>query len=301
MSDITLLQCLAKRELTPWVPSETIAHGNLNRVEFFTNSKGQRFCLRVVRDDKRHESHAYLMELYNSMQLGAYGGTISFRTVAEQVARTKQLASKGINVPRVLEHGKNWMLMSFVEGTPLKLLLSDCSEERTQFATRSFFNGLCSAHLKGECLWDRWGANELIRNDGETSFIDFDVKVGFPMGVPLSVQYSFDLTVAIRACLQFSKHREVAAASISDFLAERMEENRIYDLARISETLRGHVKFYDRRYCHDMAADAALCTKHRTTNDHELRVLTLIEQNAQTKRPAPISVRLQCASDGLVM
>jgi tRNA A-37 threonylcarbamoyl transferase component Bud32 len=275
MSNKTKEFCLAKRGLVKLDQSYRSNEGNLNKVQFYQDQSGHKFCLRVSAENQREVISNYLTELYNTMGLFDHGGVIAFRSVAEQVKRMRHLRKKRINVPHVVDHGRDWILMSFVEGIPLNNYLSACTNEETKQTITMFLQALYDAHNKGQCLWDRWGANELVHEKSVT-FIDFDLSISFPDSVSKAIKCSHDLAIAIRACLQFSAYREGAYNTIFKFMTSSPDINEIYDLKHLSKSLNGQVSFYDKRYCH-IGVAIETSKQHKDTNEFIIKLQECIE------------------------
>jgi tRNA A-37 threonylcarbamoyl transferase component Bud32 len=246
-----------------------ISHGNLNSVEVLEDDDGNLACLRQSKNDNREVIKKYLANLYSVMGLGHYNGQIRYLTVHEQVRKMQRLQQKGIKVPSVIDYGDTWMLMTFEEGTPLEKILQNSNEEQTHTVVEIFLENLLKAHMCEECIWDRWGGNELISNVGIT-FIDFDIDVSFPDHVSKKIQSSFDLAVALRGCIQTAAHKVTSTKTIKRFLEENQAAiASIYDLSSLSLFLEGQMKFYDEMYCEGRQGFYTnIYSTHAATNSH---------------------------------
>lgn len=254
--------------------SLSFEQGNLNNIYFVQDAEGKKYVLRVFRADKRDSIKNYLSSLYETMGLKKYGADIHYRDVAEQVLCMDTFAIKGISTPAVIDHGEDWILMSFADGESLKKLLLNLKGKEMKFPIRSALAALMDVHAKGEHLWDRWGANELIDSKGVVCFIDYDIDIKWPENVSQKTKASFDLSILLRGCIQFSVDKKLAGRTVSAVLRKNKLLKDVYDLRALRNFLDGQAAFYDIQYCQN--AQAALSDKaiHRFTNE-EIRKINL--------------------------
>ena len=245
------------------------APGKLNALQIYHNPEGDKFCLRTTRLDLRDFVHDYLNKLYKSMHLEEHGGSIKYLTVEEQVSLMRHLRKMDISVPNVIAYGKQWMLMTFVKGTPLSELLPRIHADETRTVIQSFFTALADVHSKGECLWDRCGKNELAYNEKDISFLDFDIKIVFPDSVPLAIQCNYDLAMGVRACLKFAQHKQTAFNTIHSFLSKHGTDE-IYSFPHLARIFAEQTNHY-----YDMASrpeSAAYYAGHEIIDDYMLKL-----------------------------
>lgn len=221
--------------LTP-IARENLAIGKLNTVDIFSNFSGEKFCLRMAREDNREWIKNYLQELHDAMGGQQYGLEVRYRTVEEQVLYMNRLSSLGANVPKAVAHGDNWILMSYLDGDPLNIILPSSSSEDTNTIITALMDAWIDVHSKGECLWDRCGKNELFSAPRTIGFIDFDVDVYFLGTTPFGIQASYDLAIGIRSYILQAQHRDVALNAIKGSLINGSARS-IYHPRHLSEVL----------------------------------------------------------------
>lgn len=255
--------------------SPTFEQGNLNNIYFAQDAEGKKYVLRVLRADKRGSIKSYLSSLYEMMGLKKYGAYIYYRNTVEQALCMETLAIKGISAPAAIDHGEDWILMSFFDGESLKKLLLNLKGMEIKPPIRSVLAALMDAHTKGEHLWDRWGANELIDSKGSVCFIDYDIDIKWPEDVSQRTKASFDLSILLRGCIQFSADKRLAGRAVSAVLRKDKLLKDIYDLSALRHFLDGQVAFYDRQYCQNTQAALSDKAIHRFTNE-EIRKINLI-------------------------
>lgn len=248
--------------------------GNLNNLKLLEDKDGNKYCLRVVRYGIRVALTEYLSNIFGSMRMDSYGGKIKFLSVKEQVERINRLRTQNLPVPRVLLHGKYWMLTNFVPGEPFVDFMKKADEERTSIAVKSFLEALAQTHKSGECLWDRWGPNEIIHDGKLSAFIDFDWEVEFPKTTKPSIPRNIDLVVAIRACVRYTEHRDAALEAISNFLLTE-KNSALYDFSLLPNMLCGESSFYDDRYKGKESAENY--KEHTAANPYVIKLAELIK------------------------
>lgn len=246
--------------------------GNLNSVHHVMDSSGREFILRIHDETKRQDISSYLNAQYRQMGLNIRGGQIRFRTVPEQVQTLAYLSSRDIRVPEIIDHGEDWILMSKAEGIPLK----DCLSLRPRHTLKGPINAVLSqamdAHKKGACLWDRWGANELVdeveKNSFNVTFIDFDLEIIWPDSIPQKIMAAFDLAVLLRGCIHFATDKNAAGKAVIASLSENIDFENDYDTEALADFLEGQIEFYTQQYCHN---------KSTAQKDREDQYLTNVE------------------------
>lgn len=241
--------------------------GNLNTVIFVRDGEGKKLVLRIFRADKRDEIKAYLSQSYNAMGVARYGAEIKYRDIEEQVRFMTLLESKGVPVPHVIDHDSEWILMELLEGAPLKEQLPRLSTRESGRFVRNIVLALMDVHKKGECLWDRWGGNELVSAHGSVRFIDFDIDVEWPERISKGIKTSFDLSVMVRACVQFSLNKKIAAKTISALFRATNNFSHVYDINALKDFFEGQIGYYDRAYCRNSQSSLQQKKEHYDINE----------------------------------
>lgn len=227
--------------------------GFLNAVYFVQDAQGKKYVLRAGRADNREDIETYIRKQIKVLGAEALGARLAYRGMEEQTIFMRHLAAKGISVPPVERHGPDWMLMHFVEGKSLKNILAEMPVDQAWEPVQAVLNAFMDVHKKGECLWDRWGGNELIDGRHNVCFLDFDINIIWPSHVPVRVKAALDLAFMLRGCLQFSQDPETMGHMISETISARRDFSEIYDTAALSCFLEGQIRFYEDEYCRNTA------------------------------------------------
>lgn len=259
--------------------------GNLNKVYFVEDQAGEKCVLRFHRQDNRADIESYIDNQIKCLGAANLGARLCYRSMEDQAEFMKRLADRGVFVPQVKDHGPDWMLMEFVAGQSLKDTLPDLEGEKAgRFITR-ILDAFIQVHEKGECLWDRWGGNELVDSEGQVCFIDFDINIDWPEEVPVKIRAGFDLAFMLRGCIQFSKDKEAAAETIAAFIRHYESFDSIYDVKALQRFLKGQVDFYKAEYCQNPIASAEDKEKHTVINQGIEKINEEIGKNFRSRRP----------------
>lgn len=263
--------------LTISIPVSPLEQGNLNNVCFVQDTEGRDLVLRQVKISERKRITTYLGNLYDRMGLSAYGGSLHLRTVQEQVQTLNTLARAGINVPQLVDSGPDWMLISRMDGEPLKDVLESCTDDDIRIPIDTFLSALMNVHAKGVCLWDRWGANELVNASSQIAFIDFDIAVIWPEDVPFRTRAAFDLAIPLRSCIQYAPNKQMAGSLVLSNIYGNPGFKDMYDAEALISFLEGQYVFYDNLYCQQQTQEIARKTLHDETNSQIIRLCSAIK------------------------
>ena len=222
-----------------------VGGGALHCVHVLKSESGSLACLRVGRSSASRGNHkmvdAYIRQLYTTMRLFELGGSLRWRTIEEQVEVFETCRLNGVRVPRVLMADREWILTEYVQGRLLKDYLQDSDSTPI---IQYYLNTVAKAHRAGIVLGDRWGGNEIVESCNEVCLVDFDIEVLFPERW-LAAAYSFDLSLAIRACLLWSTSRADSLRRVIDWLKQyRDQVCQIYDMRLLTRFLAGSITFY---------------------------------------------------------
>lgn len=252
--------------------------GNLNKVYFLQDAGGARYVLRVHRQDNRADIESYISRQIRCLGAESYGARLGYRNMDAQASFMRRLLSKDIFVPRVTDCGPDWMLMEFVRGRSLKDILPGLRGEAAARLMQDVLLPFMVVHEKGECLWDRWGGNELIDSGGRVCFIDFDIAIDWPAQVPVRIRAGFDLAFMLRGCIQFCPDKDLAAETLSALLGMRKDFTRIYDVRALLNFLGGQIDFYTAEYCRNPRSSAEEKEKHLLINRGIRKIMEDIEK-----------------------
>lgn len=259
-------QILVAHRLTRCDDDTQPAQGFLNTVHVAQDAAGQKYVLRIGRDENREDIEQYITRQIKFLGAADLGGALHYRSIPAQAEFMQSLTDAGIHTPAIAAYGGDWMLMHFAEGRSLSKRFAAEAPEAAAKAAGAVLNALIDVHKKGICLWDRWGGNELIDEKLNVCFIDFDLQISFPGNVPVKTQTALDLAFMLRGCLQFSRDADVTAAALADTITRRSDFAQIYNVKSLARFIDGQVNFYDAEYCNkrEIAPDTA--RKHMSEN-----------------------------------
>ena len=267
-------QILAAHGLLRSADDAQPAQGFLNTVHIAEDGAGQKYVLRIGRDDNRDDIEGYITRQIKFLGAADLGAALHYRSTPEQAQFQQSLADAGINTPAIAGYGDDWMLMRFAEGRSLSKLFTEQPPEESAKAAAAVLNALMDVHKKGICLWDRWGGNELIDDKLNVCFIDFDLRIDFPADVSPKTQAALDLAFMLRGCLQFSKDADVTAQALSQAITARKDFAQVYDAQALSRFIDGQIRFYNAEYADNAETPKDAREKHR----HENHLMQKLQQ-----------------------
>lgn len=275
--------------LAPCPAEKQPAQGFLNTVHLAEDQQGQLFVLRLQRGDTRTDIEDYITRQIKFLGAAELGAALHYRSMPEQADFMKSLSAAAIHTPAVPAHGDDWILMQHVKGKSLKDIFEQQPPADAAKAAVAVLNALMDAHKKGVCLWDRWGGNELIDDNLNVCFIDFDLRIDFPADVPPRRQAALDLAFMLRGCLQFSRDPVITAAALTAGIQIRADFAKVYDTAALGRFLEGQIAFYEAEYISNAQTSPTIRDKHAAEN---ALILNLRQEiSAQTGQTPPRPVR----------
>lgn len=272
---------LAREGLRLSSEHEEKEQGNLNKVYFVENDQGKKYVLRIERDDNRLDIETYIRKQIKFLGAEDLGAKLVYRDMAEQARFMHHLSSRQISTPVIEKYGSGWMLIHFSDGDSLKDILAQSSPEDSAPYVVAVLNEFMNVHKKGECLWDRWGGNELVDRQKNVCFLDFDINIVFPSNVPVKVQAGLDLAFMLRGCIQFSKDAEGMERTISNVLSSRQDLTDIYDSKSLVRFLDGQISFYEAEYSKNASVPQDIREKHAAMNRSISAVRNAIAKTAE--------------------
>ncbi len=260
-------QILARCGLKRCTPSAQPTQGFLNTVHLAEDGAGQKYVLRIGRDENREDIEEYVTRQIKFLGAADLGATLHYRSIPAQAQFMQSLTAAGVNTPHIAGYGEEWMLMHFAEGRGLSTLFAEQPPEEAAKAAAATLGALMDVHKKGICLWDRWGGNELIDNKLNVCFIDFDLRIDFPAQVSSQTQTALDLAFMLRGCLQFSRDADITAAALAGVIGARDDFDHIYDVKSLSRFIDGQIRFYNAEYIENADTPKDAREKHNHEND----------------------------------
>lgn len=254
------------------------AQGFLNTVHLAEDGAGQKYVLRIGRDENRGDIEGYITRQIKFLGAADLGATLHYRSIPAQAQFMQSLTAAGVNTPDIAGYGDDWMLMRFAEGRSLSKLFTEQSPEEAAKSAAAVLHALIDVHKKGICLWDRWGGNELIDDKRNVCFIDFDLRIDFPADVSPKTQAALDLAFMLRGCLQFSRDADITAAALGDVIAARSDFAEVYDVKSLHRFIGGQINFYNAEYIDSAATPQDAREKHK----HENHLMQQLQQKADT-------------------
>jgi len=271
-----LPQELTSLGYVPYRGELSLGPGLLNQTALVTNPQGDLFCFRRRKYGHRRLVSTYLGLLYKAMGLYELAGRVVFRNIAGQVALIADCQAASLDVPELVASGTNWMLTRYVLGVLLKDRLSTALAKTPVL---NFLNGLVHAHDHGIILADRWGGNEIVTQGDRITFLDFDVEFRFRGLNTIQYAASFDLAIALRACLLWPQDKKVALNCVLDWIRSLPSQTfQGHDLPLLARALRGSCEFYDSPARPTGLGPSAPLPLHRATNTVVYQLADYIEQ-----------------------
>ncbi len=234
-----------------------LPQGDLNTCLLLESANGKRYILRRINPAGREEALPRVKAEYEGVGFltNPING-LSLRNPTEQLDFAKSLSRNNIPAVVPLFAEGDVLLIEYLENSRT---LSDYwgkGESKALHFTDFVIEELIKAHGKRIIIGDRWGPNELIIDDKQLAFIDFDMKIWGPEAIEFEMA-GFLYFLSYFAQSNPKNNMKSLNSMYSTYLSSP-EFNTVYNIQLLKRFLRKYSNFFIRTGKYQWK-DKALC------------------------------------------